>query len=405
MMRRIAAMLKRLIAFISVASILFCCSCSSEQILEHSDTVVFNDGTAVAGASIGQIDLDKLSSLSGLTIEHKSYLRDETVLKILAGDDDIDVYIMSADELQSLKDQGIYCRIESDIVADFNAGCFDYLNEYCMDGEGYITAMPISASVTALVCPKDAIEETDLTASDIEYYDDFIAFLANYKGDRKSYCWTCSPFFLYQYQYEEYYCDFANRVCNYETDMYYKLYNTLEGWLRYAQEPGSPEYFTHGVSNTYEPSLNLFSFDSFNSFINSSYHTDVNEWRAFAVPKISHEVESTYANAYFAVINPYSKNKDAAVEAIEAIAENYFRVLGYYGNNSMIRKDKTEYPDNYFADSELFDDFFTIATNSFLAEYSLFSNRNDIDMYQRGEITIDEAIAMYQREVEIWLNE
>lgn len=86
------------------------------------------------------------------------------------------------------------------------------------------------------------------------------------------------------------------------------------------------------------------------------------------------------------------------------MADDYFNLQGVYPY-SIIRSEISEYPNKYKPESELFNDYYNIAKNGFINDYSLFTAHNDIDDYQNGTITLDEAVEMYQREVDIWLNE
>ena len=129
---------------------------------------------------------------------------------------------------------------------------------------------------------------------------------------------------------------------------------------------------------------------------------DLNEWCVMPIPRISEKVDANYVNPTYAIINPFSKHKDEALKFLEYISSDYFNTQSSY---SFIVEDKSVYPERYMTDSDIFSDVHSIYENGFLQTHFLSSTRNDIDEYQNGRITLDEAIAMYQREVEIWLNE
>ena len=55
--------------------------------------------------------------------------------------------------------------------------------------------------------------------------------------------------------------------------------------------------------------------------------------------------------------------------------------------------------------SDVFRDIHGIAENGFILDFSAPSQHSDVEEYQNGRATLDEAIKMYQREVDIWLKE
>ena len=129
------------------------------------------------------------------------------------------------------------------------------------------------------------------------------------------------------------------------------------------------------------------------------------KWRAFPIPKISEDVISGIGGGTYALINPYSENKEAALKVLELLASDYFK---YTGNtlSGFMYEDKSMYPESYHPDSEIFNDFLNIIDdNTTMAYYTFSVQRLDIDDYQAGKLTLEEAVAEYQRQVDIWLNE
>lgn len=397
--------MKRLFAFLALTLIL--CSCGSNTLKETPDSdksaeVVINDPYSGQNGALGSIiRFDSFSMYSDIPTSVVCCDYSETILKILAGDSDIDIYFLNPSDARQLIEKGIYWPIDSDTVTQHNESCFDYLKDFCtVDGKTVL--MPIMSSVTAILVPNEMTEEMP----NITYIDDYLGWVRNYSGERKAYTRADNLYSFLNYQYEKYYCDFENRSFDYDTKTYRHIYSELlDGFERYSETPETVKGFeSAGVKNITDEKTVLAAEGSF-----SEYENHADYWRAFAIPKISEKVGGNFVNAIFAYINPYGKNKESAIRVLETIAENYPDMTdgGVYDifNYPFIKKDRADYVDKYRTDSALFGDFFTIAENGFVHEYQLASERNDIDLYQSGKITLDEAIEMYSREIGAWLNE
>lgn len=382
------------------------------------NALIINDPYKYEWSENGVFNYNTLSSQSGIKCKPRNNQDDNVLLKIMAGDTDVDIYILGYSTVQKLIEKGIYTPIDSDVIRGFNEGCFDYINDCTYTDSGEPVIMPIFANFPAIVYPQAAADELGFTKDDLLYYDDFIEVVKNnYGGQRNAFTAGSLLFSEMEFQYDNYYCDFANKQADYVTDEYKKLYSTLEGWQRYG-DPFSgevstvPHYFLNKVTNA-ELLTDQNNVLLFNTYLSSVYgdvmgymseRNDVSGWRASPIPRISEKVTGNRATVTFAFINPYSERKDDAIKVLETIAENYYKCISN-SQYSMIREDTAEYPDRYYPDSELFNDFYEIAKNGAVYQTGLGGTHNDIEEYQNGRATLDEAIAMYQREVEIWLNE
>ena len=114
------------------------------------------------------------------------------------------------------------------------------------------------------------------------------------------------------------------------------------------------------------------------------------------------QLENNIANLTCAVINPKSPNIEQAIKVLEAVAENPEDMIN---GNPFLLKDKSLYGEKYYSNTRAFEDIYSIASECVLMNSGIGSSFPDIDEYQNGRATLDEAIAMYQREVEMWLNE
>ena len=397
------------------------CTGSNEEV--SIDTKSDEVGGAIVINNIGYMDnfnYHALSKKTGIKISTTDYMTDEFLIKILAEDSDVDIYFIRSTDILQLSEKGIYYPLESKIISDFNDSCFDYISEYCsVDGE--TVYMPVNASSYAILMPKAAIEETGMEYSDIEYLDGYLEFARNYSGSRTAFTNGSTLFSLLENQYEHFVCDFENNEFDYITPEYLNLYESLlGGYLRYAQEPGAPAGFTHslaqnGACHSDNALMTIGSYDSYQDYNDSSYGNGTynaygksvffEKWRAFPLPKISDKVSGNPTSNLFAMINPYSENKEAAVKVLEEIASNYYVYGDYYTSYSFLFEDKSDYPEKYHPESEIFSDFYDIVKNGYINKYVIFTSHPDREEYQNGRATLEEAVAMYQREVEMWLNE
>ncbi len=390
----------------------------SGVVLTVQDTLAGND--FVTG--LGELNYQVITQETGIRFRSKCYLPDEIILKMLAGDDDIDIYFISNSQLHNVIDCGFYTIIESEIIDNYISQCRDILQEYSTV-DGKTAFVPVSSGASAILIPKSAIEETGVTAQDIEYLDDFLEFVRNYDGDRIAYTNSSLLFDYLEYQYEAYYCDYDNKEANFETPLYMHIYEEIwGGWQDPKDGVGATIGFEHNLSGDYsnnsEKALCTFgSYIDAENFTDKRLNTDPNvymtsgstdffeKWRAFPIPKISEDVISGIGGGTYALINPYSENKEAALKVLELLASDYFK---YTGNtlSGFMYEDKSMYPESYHPDSEIFNDFLNIIDdNTTMAYYTFSVQRLDIDDYQAGKLTLEEAVAEYQRQVDIWLNE
>ncbi len=354
----------------------------------------------------------------------------DILVKILAGDTDFDIYMINATDARKLLQAGIFSPIESEAINKFNESCFDYISDFAKDNNGEAFVMPVTSYVSGLIYSDDTAKEAGFTREELLYYDSMVEFVKNYKGARKAYTTGADFFYNLESQYEQYYCDFDNKEFDYMTDTYRKIYSTLEGWKRYGESP-APKYFENGVIinplTDYEKIL--FLEINLNGFVGSIYTTiegarqavergefdesyleqfltedEIGKWRVAPMPRIDSTVDKNKVNVMFAYINPYSRNKENAVRMLEELAANFFDYLGAYPCTYLF-EDEDIYPENYLPGSRLFADIYDICKNGYISAYQVNTVHGDIEEYQNGRATLDKAIEMYQREVDIWLNE
>ena len=375
--------------------------------------------TTKEGEDISHIDFQKLGEYSDLNVKYLSLTEEEMTIKLLAGDTDVDIYFISPTTARTLLDKNIYTPIESEIIEDFNDSCFDYISEYCETDNGDIALMPIASYVYGIIYPLEAAEEVGFTKEDLMYYDSFMDITKNHGSARNAFQTGDAIFLSLHAQYGKYYCNFDTGEFDYTSDVYKKFYSELLNYIDYsAQEhslfknkhfyidPRYPEATIDAMppdAPSYYPDVTLYTAGLYDYYSHATYcPTFFTEWGAAPMPRISEQVTGNLVNVEFAYINPYSNNKEAAVKLLEDIAKNFMNVRGGDTIYSFILEDKSAYAKDYRTESQVFNDFYDIAADGFIYEYDWASSRID---YMKARVTADEALANYQRQIEIWLNE
>lgn len=376
--------------------------------------------------SVSHIDFSKLSSLApDVKVDYRTLSDEEITLKLLAGDSDADVYFISPTTAKYLMDKGIYTPIESEIVDNFNNSCFDYIAEFCRTEDGKNVFMPISNYVYGMVYPIEAQTEVGFEREDVLYYDDFMELARNHGTDRHVFQYGEAIHNSLHMQYGKYYCDFENGVFDFTTDVYKGFFAELWTYTDYENQQHSvfthPNYIdderyprkTDVLGKTipfgtihYYPQTTLFStgFFTYHEYADTvNCPTFAQEWRAVPMPRISDRVTGNYVYVEFAFINPYSDRKDAAIAALEAIAQNHMKIRSGQTTYTFLLKDKSAYSNDYLPESQVFNDFYDIAADGFIFEYHCgYPERSN---YAKGLVSLEDELNDYQRQVNIWLNE
>lgn len=136
----------------------------------------------------------------------------------------------------------------------------------------------------------------------------------------------------------------------------------------------------------------------------SEHLYDVNEekiktllegWRVLPFPKLQSDSEQGVVSMQYAFVNPYSQQQDAAVEYLEVIAANQSRIVR---TPVFFREDIEYYENLYDTSMPAFQDLYEIFRNSAMdCNFSWDLHDEYITDYQRGLITMDEAIELRQK--------
>ncbi|NLJ96051.1 MAG: hypothetical protein GX321_02765 [Clostridiales bacterium] len=340
------------------------------------------------------------------------------ITEIMAGNSDIDVYITyyGGPVSMGVRDKNIFVPLnDSEPIKKYKDKCFDYIADTMLTPSGDIWMLPISLNCSAIWYIPENIEKHSIDLEEFQTLDSFLSLSERMKkaGPLPAYVEPSGGFaFTCLKQYDLFYNDYSNKKVNYETPLYKELFDKLwSGWVYYSQESCHPlfrdsmeDYKGEMIweSLPYDKSKLIYKWSYIGNHIKTRNVT-FEGWRALPTPRISSDVTNNVLSMRCAFINPYSENKELALEYLEAIAD----VSHDYMTSSAVFlfEDKLMYKDHYDITQPGFEDVYNIYQNGVLDDYQYVLNNTIVDDYQNGRLTLDEAVAAIQREAEMWLNE
>ncbi|MCL2747582.1 MAG: hypothetical protein FWE59_02885, partial [Oscillospiraceae bacterium] len=187
-----------------------------------------------------------------------------------------------------------------------------------------------------------------------------------------------------------------------------------EGWHRY----GDPELTTshHPILQRDYEWLERIDEDSYIvendtkrvvfklDILDELLTSDLAGWRALPMPRLTDAVQRNYFGCLYAVVNPYGKNKELAIEFLEAAAAN---MISNVNRPVFVIEDISAYEGYYDMSLPIYRDIHNIYRDGATLR-DLFSMRESeqiIDDYQDGTVTLQQAVDEIQRKAEFWLNE
>ena len=400
-----ARIMKKLLLIVLSTLLLTSCTSSSSTLISASRDfapVTIADSSCYMDRNIGVFDYEKLAKKTGVDVSYKGYMPLEMTTKILAGDSDVDIYVLTSTNVRQMMSKGAYLPIKSEIISDFVGDCFSCMRELCFDSDGQLAVMPVYFNVNAVLVPKDAVNELNITYEQIEYLDDYIDYIRNYTGDRKCYGSTYMLYWHMVSQYDFNINDLPNGKVNYDTDVFRGLMSTLlDGW---ESNYDSNWYTENLILHTDVTDKALFIPHYLPQFTDV-YKNFWDDYRAFPMPKLNEDITNEPSNARFLYINPNSENKEAALKMMEYIAENYYSLIGGNGYGNLLFENVEKYPESVKTDSEAFADYVRIVEGSKLETYVYLDSSDYYMDYHKGILTMDEAIEERTRQIVMWLNE
>ncbi|MCM1166990.1 MAG: extracellular solute-binding protein [Lachnospiraceae bacterium] len=376
----------------------------------------FNGESLVIGtfsARYVPINTSNISAECGISTSIYEYpmYDDEIKLKLLAGDSDVDIYIFSSARRTGIdiRKMGCYVPLTDESILGERSQYFDWLADYTVTDNGDIWCVPIYTSTDATFYVPENLEALGIKAESLATFDGYFSALETVKTQDNYKFYGATIDFAdamdEKYKANYGYLDFSNEIYS---NMFERIYS---GWLLWSDpNEGKAE---HPLFNNIATSPDAFQKSdadnmAFEIAYTSTFYEDIsdpNDWCAMPLPTISSLDEKNPITVDYAIINPFSKKKEAAEAYLGFIAENN---LKFRRDKSFLYKDKALCGELQSLTGSCFDGLYDMMENGTVYEALLPVGedfRGDVIAYQNGEMTLDEYIAKLERVSEMTANE
>ena len=363
-----------------------------------------SNGTVIDTAALAR-DFGISASISKLPIYDE-----EIKLMLLAGDDDVDIYIFSSSRRTGIdiRRMGCYVPLTDKAILGERGRYFDWLRDYTANGSGEVWCVPLAASTYAAFCVPENLKTLGIATDALASLDGFFSALEKVKAQSKYKFYGSALDFgdvmTESYNVNHSYFEYG--------ELFGKMFERLySGWLIWSDpSEGKAEHpLFNNIAMSEDARTKLKAEDMAFTVINTAYFSDnfenTGDWLALPLPALSSADEKNPVTVDYAIINPFSKKKEAAEAYLGYIAENG---LKYLKNKSFIFNDRALYGDFADAAGPCFDGLYGLFENGAVYERVVpvaAEFREDIIAYQKGELTLDEYIADLERVSEMSSNE
>ncbi|MDE6733248.1 MAG: ABC transporter substrate-binding protein [Oscillospiraceae bacterium] len=336
---------------------------------------------------------------------------DEIKLKLLAGDSDVDIYLFSSGRRTGIdiRKMGCYVPLTDESILSERSQYFDWLADYTVNDNGEIWCVPIYTSSYATFYVPENLEALGIRAEDLATFDGYFSALETVKK-QNNYIFYGTTLDFADTMDERYKANYSLFDYNNETyrNMFERIYSD---WLIWSDpNEGKAEHpLFNNIMSSPDPFQKLDADNmAFEIDYSTTFYEDIsnpNDWRAMPLPTISSLDEKNPIIVDYAIINPFSKKKEAAEAYLGFIAKNN---LKFRRDKSFLYKDKALCGDLQSLTGSCFDGLFDMTENGTVFEELIPIGENfrgDVIAYQKGEMTLDEYIAKLERVSEITANE
>ncbi len=335
------------------------------------------------------------SNLSGITPFSCGYdirlLRpgnDEAALKILSQDSDYDLcYLCSRDTISgNIRDKGSFYPLnEVPGISEYMDGLFPYVKDACMNENGEIWCVPVSAEVLTLFYNDERCRELgyDMSGISMEGYFDFIDTVKA-SGLNKS-CGYSSYWYV-----EAYLLKYLSENKRFDTPEFRQTAELFAKRFPYDAGSLNVNYLDMNIASAaYENNLDEY-ISEMTIDLRYVHNTSL---RAAAVP---YPTDGSPVSLIYLCVNPTSDDLKDALDYIAALAQ-YTKTL----KDVFIFTDKSNY-----SDTAVTRDLYGIYESGKVGyAYSNDIYRTDFERYLAGELTLDDFIAEADRKLSVYLNE
>ncbi len=352
------------------------------------------------------------------------------VTELMAGNSDVDIYLLGTSSIfaRQCRDLGIYESLQgSDIIRGYLESCLASAQQAAKAENGDIWMLPLDIGTDMTWYVEENMEKFGLSPEDLgtaERYLQTLEQLQGNTGEYRYYSNALSFIFLCDSRYDLNYNDFANKKVDYFTDLYRWLAGKLwTGWDINSETPFHPlfhvlaqDYGSNFLgdikdAHEYDKTRVIFKTDYDKSLLSYDFigEEEINEqlagWRAMPVPVLSDPSEKLSAGLAFALLNPYGRQKEAALAYLEALVTGGART--YNSPTSIfLREDLEAHESIYDTSLPVIRDMHEIYSQAVIELGYIWAPYTDyINEYQLGLISLDEALEKKQRQVEASLME
>ena len=399
---------------------------STVELLEHTPSVTEwpkrTETVTVASAAYLPFSAREIKRICGMRTKEVELPVDleAIVTELMAGNPDVDIYVFPLvwPLTQRIKELGLYAPLnDSGIISDHIGKCFDYVTAAATNGNGDIWMLPMYEYAQVTWYIPENMEKLGVTPEELGTVDGYLAVLERLHGETGKYrYYNQASVFWNQCDalYDMVYNDYESGQVNFDTERYRSLAEFFwTGWDRYSGLQANHPWFFNaeqqqtgehraGKTPDFDRNSVIFKTDHVSSHLYKELFSVPEQsriflegWRAIPFPSLETGQETGLASIHYAYVNPYSKQKNAAVEYLEVIAANQNRIVGL---PVFFREDVEYYEELYDTSMPAFQDIYGIYKNSAVKYgYSWDLSMEYITDYQRGLITLDEAIERRQK--------
>lgn len=382
--------------------------------LEHT-----GESLIIGANNFGSISLktDEITNDTGIKLLTTTYpsTNEELLLKLMAGDSDVDIYILySSNSIgMNVRRNGIYEYLsKSKILQNEFSRWFEYLSDYCYD-KGRIWCVPIKEDQYSTFYIPENMKTAGIDPQELITFEGYFSALRKAKENSEYIYYSGMDTFASFILYDSYNVNYS--YSDYNTQLFKYLFQMIyDGW-KYSDNQIENPLFNNPYNNIRYKRSNEFETNKiiFKSNIISTLLPDDNNmdnWRAVPLPKITENANKNPIILEYAIINPFSQKKEAALELLEYVTVNNNKYGKMYqaGNSAnFFYRDRKDYLEIYDTTSPLFDDIFKMYDCGEIWEsnYPITIETYKQYDYQEGRYTIDEVAEFLNHQVEMAKNE
>lgn len=346
---------------------------------------------------------------------------DEMALKLLAGDSDFDLMILSSeyDLAGQIERTGAYEALnEVEGIEEYLENCFDYIGDAATADNGAVWMLPYEVETSVFVYQPEVCEKYGVDFSGELTYEAFlddwkelqeVAVKDSLQINIRTIWWQVVQQYIADYAVKEGEAQFDTEVFRTWAPILKEIYeNEGSSWISTELTAGMTlEELREEVQKFYDScafgildKMELEQEYGMRDYVNGVSYVanffDFDFFEARSMPSIVEgEEKSGVAHTCFYVVNPNSKRKEEAKEYLATLAESLAETESIYRTKEL----KGEYSKlevqvhDVYADAEI---FFAYPADVVGAEYM---------EYLTGEINLEELIQEAERKFNIYLKE